>query len=222
MGQCPERWKHLNSEIEDPVPQFAALFQNLPNLYERPVSHGTRVHGACGHTYLMINDDSHALVSCPQLNGVSCSYGSYYLCSPHVHAYPSNPTFDPQPEPEPQPPTPTPTPDNSDDEDDAPQAPPKPAPPPPPAPDPICPAHAWTNCGGTVSHATTCPAGHNYYSCYPRAVAAHSGHTAPPPAVCPADDWTNCGGTVSHSTTCGRGHSYYSCNPDAVRAHSWH
>ena len=30
-------------------------------------------------------------VSCPTQNGVSCSYGSYYACSPHTHAYPSTP-----------------------------------------------------------------------------------------------------------------------------------
>lgn len=28
-------------------------------------------------------------VSCPTKNGVACSYGSYYPCSPHTHAYPS-------------------------------------------------------------------------------------------------------------------------------------
>ena len=28
-------------------------------------------------------------VSCPTQNGVACSYGSYYPCSPHTHAYPS-------------------------------------------------------------------------------------------------------------------------------------
>ena len=81
----------------------------------------------------------------------------------------------------------------------------------------VCPADAWTNCGGTKSHATTCGAGHSYYTCNPDAVQAHDWHTG-----CPADDWTNCGGLTSHGKECGRGHWYYTCNPAAVQAHSWH
>lgn len=94
---------------------------------------------------------------------------------------------------------------------------------PPPDPDPVvCPAHSWTNCRGTVSHATTCRAEHTYYSCNAKAVRAHSGHTAPAPIRCPANSWTNCGGTSSHATTCRAGHTYYSCNRKAVKAHKWH
>lgn len=81
----------------------------------------------------------------------------------------------------------------------------------------VCPADAWTNCGGTKSHATTCGAGHSYYTCNPAAVQAHDWHTG-----CPADAWTNCGGLTSHAKECGRGHWYYTCNPAAVQAHSWH
>lgn len=81
----------------------------------------------------------------------------------------------------------------------------------------VCPADAWTNCGGTKSHATTCGVGHSYYTCNPAAVQAHDWHTG-----CPADSWTNCGGLTSHKKKCGRGHWYYTCNPAAVQAHSWH
>ena len=106
---------------------------------------------------------------------------------------------------------------------------PKPKPPPKP-PTVKCPANSWTNCGGTSSHATTCPAGDTYYTCNPAAVKAHSGHKKPspkpppkPPTVkCPANSWTNCGGTSSHATTCGLGHTYYTCNPSAVSSHSGH
>ena len=41
-----------------------------------------------------------------------------------------------------------------------------------------CRADAWTSCGGTVSHAATCPAGHTYYTCNLTAKAAHEAHTA--------------------------------------------
>ena len=59
---------------------------------------------------------------------------------------------------------------------------PSPDPPPEPAPAPVvCPADAWTGCGGTVSHATTCLAGHEYYTCNSSAVDTHSKHTAPSP-----------------------------------------
>ena len=85
-----------------------------------------------------------------------------------------------------------------------------------PVPTVVCPAHSWTSCGGTVSHATTCGSGHTYYTCNPEAVSAHIGHIA---VVCPAHSWTSCGGMVSHATTCGSGHTYYTCNPSAV---SWH
>ncbi len=85
-----------------------------------------------------------------------------------------------------------------------------------PVPTVVCPAHSWTSCGGTVSHATTCGSGHTYYTCNPEAVSAHIGHIA---VVCPAHSWTSCAGTVSHATTCGSGHTYYACNPSAV---SWH
>ncbi|MDE0425436.1 MAG: hypothetical protein OXN25_11245 [Candidatus Poribacteria bacterium] len=42
----------------------------------------------------------------------------------------------------------------------------------------VCPAHAWTGCKGTKSHAETCPAGHSYYTCNKAATAAHEAHTA--------------------------------------------
>lgn len=35
---------------------------------------------------------NHIEVSCPQENGVYCSYNSYYKCSPHTHAYLSSTT----------------------------------------------------------------------------------------------------------------------------------
>ncbi len=159
---------------------------------------------ACGHTAAVTAGYYHRSVSCPDKNGVSCSYGSYYVCTPHTHSYPSRV---------------------------------------------VCPADSWTNCGGTVSHSTTCPAGHSYYSCNASAVSAHKGHKAtttntgnnnnnnggnsnnnndddddddddPPQIVCPANRWTSCGGTVSHATTCGADHSYYTCNPSAVSSHS--
>ena len=96
-----------------------------------------------------------------------------------------------------------------------------PLPPDPPKPPKKCPAHRWTNCGGTVSHATTCGAGHTYYTCNPSAVSAHKWHVKAG-VNCPAHAWTNCNGARSHATTCGQGHSYYTCNPEAVSAHSWH
>ena len=40
----------------------------------------------------------------------------------------------------------------------------------------VCPANEWTNCGGTVSHATTCGRDHPYYTCNPNAVSYHSWH----------------------------------------------
>ena len=43
----------------------------------------------------------------------------------------------------------------------------------------VCPADSLTSCGGTVSHATTCAAGHSYYTCDAAEVVTHSGHTAP-------------------------------------------
>ncbi len=52
---------------------------------------------------------------------------------------------------------------------------------PPPKPKSACPADSWTNCGGTVSHAATCQAGHTYYTCNPSAVSAHSRHKKPVP-----------------------------------------
>ncbi len=97
-----------------------------------------------------------------------------------------------------------------------------PPPPPPPKKPVVCPAHSWTNCGGTSSHATTCGADHTYYTCNPSAVTAHKGHQKNTPVVCPAHSWTGCGGTSSHATTCKAGHPYYSCNPSAVTAHKWH
>ena len=103
-----------------------------------------------------------------------------------------------------------------------------PVPPPPKKPDPPkppppkkCPAHRWTNCGSSTSHATTCRAGHTYYTCNPNAVKAHKWHVKAG-VNCPAHAWTNCNGATSHSTTCGQGHKYYTCNPKAVTAHSWH
>ena len=36
----------------------------------------------------------HIEVSCPQLNGLYCSYGSYYKCSPHTHNYSSGSSAD--------------------------------------------------------------------------------------------------------------------------------
>ncbi len=106
-----------------------------------------------------------------------------------------------------------------------------PPPPPPPPEDPVvCPADSWTDCGGTVSHAATCPAGHSYYTCNSSSASTHSAHTAPPPpppppedpVVCPADSWTDCGGTVSHAATCAAGHSYYTCNSSSASTHSAH
>ena len=44
--------------------------------------------GGCGkHVKCKRSRGNHVEVSCPQENGVSCSYGSYYQCSPHTHAY---------------------------------------------------------------------------------------------------------------------------------------
>ena len=272
---------------------------------------------ACGHVYDPGSSSAHThrLVSCPRQNGKSCSYGSYYACTPHTHAYGSDPAPDPVPvvvqcantnkyagkciynrvvsgtdayehatkcaaghpywscnatavaahsgHKSTTPTTPT-----------TPKAPPKPvvsyhacgvhpttvsgdhslqascsrdsrcisssfyycqhsshtypAPPkvPPKKPDPpepkvVCPADSWTNCGGRVSHATTCKAGHTYYTCNPEAVSAHKWHIKAG-VKCPAHAWTNCNGARSHATTCGQGHSYYTCNPEAVSAHSWH
>ena len=84
-----------------------------------------------------------------------------------------------------------------------------------------CPANRWTNCNGTSSHATTCKAGHTYYTCNPQAVNAHKWHRKAG-VKCPAHAWTNCNGATSHAKTCGRGHKYYTCNPAARRAHGWH
>ena len=117
----------------------------------------------------------------------------------------------------------------SNNNGNTPSSPSQPSPPPPPKPTPkpkpkkiVCPAHRWTNCGGTSSHATTCRAGHTYYSCNPEAVSAHKNHKPANPVKCPAHSWTSCGGTSSHATTCKAGHTYYSCNPKAVSAHKNH
>ncbi len=58
---------------------------------------------------------------------------------------------------------------------------PAPKKPDPPKPKVVCPADSWTKCGGTVSHAATCQAGHTYYTCNPSAVSAHSRHKKPVP-----------------------------------------
>ena len=177
--------------------------------------------------------DSHHWVTCPtNSSGQNCSSGGYYACQSHRHSYPSTPSVSyhvcgihttnvggshrwvtcPT---------------NSSGQNCssggyyACQS-HRHSYPSPPAPAVVCPANSWTGCRGTVSHATTCPAGHSYYSCNPEAVSAHSGHTAPAPVVCPANSWTGCGGTSSHATTCGRGHTYYTCNSSAVSSHSGH
>ena len=46
------------------------------------------VCGGCGkHIKCKNNRGDHIEVSCPQLNGLYCSYMSYYKCSPHTHNY---------------------------------------------------------------------------------------------------------------------------------------
>ena len=77
--------------------------------------------------------------TCPtDTNGQSCSYGSYYACSPHTHAYPELPA---------DPPTPAP---------------------PPPAPTTVaCGGAPWTNCPGASSrkahHIPSCSHCNNGY-----------------------------------------------------------
>lgn len=203
-----ERWLHdsctpAGSEPETDTPEHygsgsGSGSQPPSNL---PTHQTTYETGPCGHTYELRSSAaySHRLVSCPlSASNQACSYGSYYVCSPHDHAYGSSPSSSPPPSPSPSLPAPE-----------------------PPKPKVVCPANSWTNCGGTVSHATTCPAGHTYYTCNPDAVSAHSWHRASP-VMCPANAWTNCRGTVSHATVCGEGHTYYTCNPSAVSAHSGH
>ena len=80
--------------------------------------------------------------TCPSdTNGQSCSYGSYYACSPHTHAYPEPPA---------NPPTPAP---------------------PPPAPTTVaCGGAPWTNCPGASSrkahHVPSCSHCNNgYWTC---------------------------------------------------------
>ena len=72
----------------------------------------------CGHTYDPGSSSaySHRLITCPTQNGKSCSYGSYYACSPHTHAYPSDPPPKEKTDPTPTdstPPTPTPPTDST-------------------------------------------------------------------------------------------------------------
>ena len=134
---------------------------------------------------------SHRWVTCPtNSSGQNCSSGGYYACQSHTHSYPSPP--------------PSVTyercgihttgtsgshswvtcPTNSSGQNCSsggyyacqshthsyPS---------PPAPAVVCPANSWTGCRGTVSHATTCAAGHTYYSCNASAAASHSQHEAP-------------------------------------------
>ena len=53
------------------------------------------VCGGCGkHIKCKNNHGDHIEVSCPQLNGLYCSYMSYYKCSPHTHNYSSGSSTD--------------------------------------------------------------------------------------------------------------------------------
>ncbi|MYB00598.1 hypothetical protein F4X90_13110 [Candidatus Poribacteria bacterium] len=75
--------------------------------------------------------------TCPSdTNGQSCSYGSYYACSPHTHAYPEPPANPPPP------------------------------PSPPPSTTVSCGRSACTaSVSSRSEHWTPCDAGHSYWSC---------------------------------------------------------
>lgn len=122
-------------------------------------------------------------------------------------------------------------------------APPK-NPDPPPPPSVACPADSWTSCGGTTSHASTCSAGHSYYTCASQAwhkdrtctrcsqtyqdctnsaSACQSNHWHTDQAIrCGASSWTGCTTSVSSSTehrrTCRENHQYWTCGT----AEEWH
>ena len=52
---------------------------------------GSHVAASCGTSgHYVCDGKDHSYVSCPKdSNNQACSYGSYYQCSPHTHAYPS-------------------------------------------------------------------------------------------------------------------------------------
>ena len=71
----------------------------------------------------------------------------------------------------------------------------------------VCPANRWTSCGGTVSHETTCGAGHTYYTCNPSAVSWHQ-----TPRTCSRS------GCNSTYTNCSRGSDTKHC----LGKYKWH
>ena len=137
----------------------------------------------CGHS--QSSSGNHSWVTCPtNSSGQNCTVGGYYACQSHTHTYPAA---------KPKPKRPcghlqssggnhswVTCPTNSSGQNCTsggsyackshthtyPAV-------------VVCPADAWTNCGGTVSHAATCGQGHTYYTCNPSAVASHSTHKAP-------------------------------------------
>ncbi len=180
--------------------------------------------GPCRHTYDLGSSAAyyHRLVSCPlDGNNQMCSYASYYVCTPHVHAYPSvnnnnggNSNNNNNR-------------NNNNGNNNAPTAPSNPTPTPTPTPSyHACGVHQTSVSGdhslqASCSRDSRCIAQSFYY-------CQHSSHTyrtappLPPPVRCPANSWTNCGGTSSHATKCKSGHTYYTCNLSAVTARKGH
>ena len=126
---------------------------------------------ACGEHETSVSGDHSLQASCSltDSNGNYCTVTNFYACDSHTHSYPTPPPT----------PTPTPTP------------PPEPTPTPPPPSPTLCPANAWTGCGSTTSHATTCGGGHTYYTCNPSAVSWHQTSRTCKRSSCGAS-YTNC------------------------------
>ena len=55
----------------------------------------------------------------------------------------------------------------------------------------LCPAHSWTGCGSSTSHATTCGGGHTYYTCNTSAVARHGNSRMCRRSSC-GNTWSGC------------------------------
>ena len=141
----------------------------------------------------------HIEVSCPQLNGLYCSYMSYYKCSPHTHNYSSGSSTDNTPN----------CPDctshcsspcsfsNSGTCNGSIYTPPTPPAPTPPPPTTVaCGGAAWTGCTASVSSRTE--------------------HHVPSCTHCGSSYWTCSQWAYRHTTenTCRRpgcGVTYYAC-----------
>ncbi len=207
----------------------------------------TSVTGPCGHTYLASAAYNHRSERCPANSaGVSCSYWSYYVCSPHTHVYPEAPPETEPPENDPPPETPPET------------------EPPDESPELLC-GNSWSGSGACIygrvvvssstEHQATCSTHGTYWSCNQSAADSHGSRTctrcalsyqnctntstacqgsrwhtqdAVPVLLC-ANSWSGTGACIygrvvassstEHQATCSTHGTYWSCN---ATAEAWH